>query len=149
MIWTDRSVPFPLDKRGSGILANPSLRGTKVTLSYSASPVCSRPFAEACPVLQALRWSWQHQQLCHFSCLVLSDSHSVFTTLSSLPSFLLYHTLWHIWMKISSLLLHLYQATTGPRSLTSSGKRVSAEEHVLPPTLVPSLIFATTNTAFC
>ena len=38
--------------------------------------------AEACAILQALRWSRQHQQVCHFSSLLLlSDSRSVHATL--------------------------------------------------------------------
>ena len=41
MLWTDGSVPFPLGKGGSGVLANCSLCGTEATLSFSAGPVCS------------------------------------------------------------------------------------------------------------
>ena len=38
--------------------------------------------AEACAILQALRWSRQHQQVCHFSSLLLlSGSRSVHATL--------------------------------------------------------------------
>ena len=60
--------------------------------------------AEACAILHALRWSRQHQQVCHFcSLLVLPDSRSVLATLSSSPSFLLSQTLWQIWQKLSSL----------------------------------------------
>ena len=73
------------------------------TLSFSAGPVCSRFSAEACAILHALCWSRQHQQACHFSSLLLSDSHSVLTTLSSPPSFLLSQTLWHMWQELSSL----------------------------------------------
>ena len=46
----------------------------------------------------------QHQQVCHFSSLLLpSDSRSVLTTLSSPPSFLLSQSLWQIWQELSSL----------------------------------------------
>ena len=73
VLWTDGSVPF--GKGSSRILANCSLCGTEATLSFSAGPVCSSFSAEACAILQALCWSWQHQQLCHlFSFLLLSDS---------------------------------------------------------------------------
>ena len=49
--------------------------------------------AEACAILHSLCWSRQHQQVCHFSSLLLlSDSHSVLAALSS-PSFLLSQTL--------------------------------------------------------
>ena len=61
-------------------------------------------FLEACAILHALCWSRQHQQVCHFSSLLLlSDSRSVLTTLSSPPSFLLSQTLWQIWQELSFL----------------------------------------------
>ena len=60
--------------------------------------------AEACAILHALCWSRQHQQVCHFSSLLLlSDSCSVLASLSSHPSFLLSQTLWQIWQELSSL----------------------------------------------
>ena len=59
----------------------------KAALSFSAGPVCSSFSPEACAVLQTLCWSRQHQQVCHFSfLLLLSDSRSVLTTLSTSPS---------------------------------------------------------------
>ena len=77
-LWTDGSVPFPFGKGGSGVLANCSLCGTEATLSFSAGPVCSSFSTEACAILHALCWSRQHQQVRHFSSLLLlSDSHSV------------------------------------------------------------------------
>ena len=96
VIWTDDSVPLLFGKGSSGVLANCSLCGTEATLSFLAVPVCSSFSAEACAILQALYWSWQPQQVCHFS-------RSVFATLSSLPSFLLPQSLWHIWQELSSL----------------------------------------------
>ena len=60
--------------------------------------------AEACAILHALCWSRQHQQVSHFSfLLLLSDSRSVLTTLSSPPSFLLSQTLRQIWQELSCL----------------------------------------------
>ena len=104
VLWTDGSVPFPFGKGGSGVLANCSLCGNEATLSFSAGPVCSSFFGEACVILHALCWSRQHQQVCHFSSLLLLfDSRSVLTTLSSPPSFLLSQALWQIWQKLSSL----------------------------------------------
>ena len=104
VLWTDRSVPFPFGKGGSGVLANCSLCGTEATLSFSAGPVCLSFSAEACAILHALYWSRQHQQVCHFSSLLLlSDPRSVPTTPSSPPSFLLSQTLWQIWQELSSL----------------------------------------------
>ena len=104
VLWTDGSVPFPFGKGGSGVLANCSLCGTEATFSFSAGPVCSSFSAEACAILQTLCWSRQHQQVCHFSCLLLlCDSRSVLTTLLSPRSFLLPETLRQIWQELSSL----------------------------------------------
>ena len=90
VIWTDRFVPFPFGKGGSGVLANCSLCGTEATFSFSAVPVCSSFSSEACAFLQALCWSRQHQQAYHFFfLLLLSDSRFVLAILSSSPSFLL------------------------------------------------------------
>ena len=103
VLWTDDSVPFAFGKGGSGVLANCSLCGIKTTLFFSAGPVCSSFSVEACTILHALCWSRQHQQVCHLSSLLLlSDSRSVLTTLSSPPSFLLPQTLWQIWQELSS-----------------------------------------------
>ena len=104
VLWTDGFVPFPLDKGGSGVLANCSLCGIEVTLSFSTGSVCSSFSAEACTILHALCWSLQHHKICHFSSLLLlSDSRSVLATLFSPPSFLLSQTLWQIWHELSSL----------------------------------------------
>ena len=104
VLWTDGSVAFLFGTGCPGVLANCSLCVTDATLSYSAGPVCSRFSAEACAILHALCWSRQHQQVCHFSSLLLlSDSRSVLATLSSPPSFFLLQTLWQIWQELSSL----------------------------------------------
>ena len=93
VLSSDGFVPFPFGKGGSGVLANSSLCGTEATLSFSAGPVCLSFSAEACAILHTLCWSRQHQQVCHFSSLLLSDSRSVLATLSSSPSFLKSETL--------------------------------------------------------
>ena len=104
VFWTDGSVPYPYGKDGSGVLAICSLCGTEAALSFSAGPVCSSFSAEACTILHTLCWSRQQQRVCHFSSLLLlSDSRSVLTALSSPRSFLLYQTLWQIWQELSSL----------------------------------------------
>ena len=104
VLWTDGSVPFPFGKGGSGVRANCSFCGTEATVSFSAGPVCLSFFAEACAILHALCWSRQHQQVCHFSSLLLlSDSRSVLATLSSPPSFLLSQTMRQIFQGLSSL----------------------------------------------
>ena len=91
MLWTDGCIPFPFGKGGCGVLANCSLCGTEATLCFSAGPVYSSYSAETCAILHALCWSRQHQQVCHFSSLLLlSDSRFVLTTLSSPPCPLLH-----------------------------------------------------------
>ena len=120
-LWTDGSVSF--GKGGSCALANCSLCGTEATLSVSAAPVCSSFSAEACAILHALCWSRQPHHACHFSSLPLSDCHSVLTTLSSPPSFLLSQTLWQIWQELCSLSSWVYQTTLGRRTFVSPRKR--------------------------
>ena len=93
ILWTDSSVPFFLGKDGSSVLANCSLGGTEAILFFSAGPACSSFSAETCAILHALCWFRQHQQVCHFSSLLLSDSRSVLAPLSAPPSFLLPQTL--------------------------------------------------------
>ena len=104
VLWTDGSVPFPFGKGSSSVLANCCLCGTEATLSFLAGPVCSSFSAEACAIQHALCSSRQHEQVCHFSSLLLlSDSRSVLANLSSPPSFLLSQILWQIWQELSSL----------------------------------------------
>ena len=117
VIWTDGFVPSPFGKDGSDVLANSSLFGTEATLSFSPGPVCSSFSAQACAILHALCWSWQHQQVCHFTSLLLSDSRSVLATLSL--SFCFY-------LKLSgrnSLLFSpVLSGYSGSRTLVSSGE---------------------------
>ena len=76
--------------------------------SFSADPICLSFSAGACAILQALCWYQQHQQVCHFSSfLLLSDSRSVLTTLSSPPSFLLPQSLWQELSSLSSCPIRL------------------------------------------
>ena len=104
VLWIDGSVPFFFGKGSSSVHANCSLCGTETTLCYLADPVCLNFSAETCVILHALCWSQQHQQVCHFSSLLLlSDSHYVLATLSYPLSFLLPRSLWQIWQKLSSL----------------------------------------------
>ena len=108
VLWTDSSVPFLLGKNGFGILANCSLCDTEATLSFSAGLVRSSFSTKACAIKQALCWSWQHQQVCHFSSLLLlSDSCSVLITLFSPPSFLLPQSFWQDLSSLSSSSIRL------------------------------------------
>ena len=103
VLWTDSYVPFPFDNGDSGVLANCSLSGTEATLFFSAGPVCSSFSAEACAILHALCSSRQHQQVCHFSSLLLlSDSRSVLIIMFSPPSFLLPQSFWQELSSLSS-----------------------------------------------
>ena len=104
VLWTVGSVPLPLGKGGSVVLANCSRCGTEASFFFSAGPVCLSFSTEACAFLHTLSWSLQHQQVCHFTSFFLpSDPRSVLATLSSPPSFLLPPSLWQIWQELSSL----------------------------------------------
>ena len=120
VLWTDGSVPFVvLFLYCTGVLANCSLCGAEATLSFSAGLVCSSFSAEACAILHALCWSRQHQQVCHFSSLLLlSDSRSVPAALSS-P--LISNSVADLAGTVYSLLFYL--TTMGPRTLVSPGER--------------------------
>ena len=119
VLWTDDLVPFPFGKDGFGVLVNWSLCGIEATLSFSADPVCSSFSAEACDILHALFWSRQHQQVFHFSSLLLlSDSRSV---LSSIFPFIS-NSVADLGETVFSLLL-FNQTTMGPQTLVSPGKR--------------------------
>ena len=65
---------------------------------FSVGPVCSSFCAETCAIMHALCWSRQHQQVCHFSSLLLlSGSRSVLISRSSPPFLVLHQTLLQIW----------------------------------------------------
>ena len=135
VLWTDGSVPFPSGKGGSGVLANCSLCGTEATLSFSAGPVCSSFSAEACAILHALCWSRQHQQVCHFSSLLLlSDSRSVLSSISPLIS----HSVADLAGTVFSLLF--YQTTMGPQTLILPGNDAADELARRRALLAPSAI---------
>ena len=142
VLWTDGSVPFPFGKGDSGVLANCFLCGTEATIFFSAGPACSSFSAEACTILHALCWSRQHQQVCHFSSLLLlSDSRSVLTTLSSPPSFLLPQSLWQIWQELSSLSSCSIKLQWVPRHsflLENAADEMAKRGAFLAPSAIPS-----------
>ena len=159
MLWTDGFIPFSFGEGGSGVLANCSLCGTEPTLSFSARPVCSSfslkpvPFCKLC-------WSRQHQQVCHFSSLLLFDSRSVLITLFSTPSFLLLHTFWQELSFLSLVLLGyhgspdicFFWGTTQVRSWPD-GERYSGPLQSLVVSLLLSLVsthhFSRTGGVLC
>ena len=113
------SVPYPFGKGGSGVLANCFLCGTEATLFFSAGPICSSFSAEACAILNAFCWPQQHQQVCHFSSLLLlSHSRSFLATQSSPPSFLLPQFLWQELSSFSSCSI-----VSSPQTLVSPRER--------------------------
>ena len=122
VLWTDGSVPFPFDKGGSSVLANCSLSmALRPLFSFSAGPVCSSFSAESCATLHALCWSRQHQQVCHFSSLLLlSDFRSVLTSIFPLIS----NSVADLARTAFSFLL-FYQAAMGPQTFVSPRKRHS------------------------
>ena len=96
VLWTYSSVPFPLGKDSSGILANCSLCGTEATLSFQQAqyvqvfPLKPAPF---CMLFAGLGSTNKPAT----SLLLLSDCCSVHSSI-----FLLSQTLWQIWQELSS-----------------------------------------------
>ena len=105
------SLPFPLHALAlihfslSKVRFSPTLTLPPHDLVLWTDGSVPFPFIKGgCGVLNALCWSRQHQQVCHFSSLILlSDSRSVLATLSSPPSFFLSQTIWQIWKDLCSL----------------------------------------------
>ena len=140
-LWTDVFVPFPFGKGISGVLANCTFCGTEVTLSISECPVWLRFSAEACAILQALCSSRQHQQVYHFSSLLLlSDSRFVLATLSFHMFFLLPQSLWHIWQELSSLSSYFIRQQWVRGQLSLPGNDAADELARRKTLLVPSAI---------
>ena len=81
-----------------------ALCGTEATLCFLAGSVCSSFSAEACTILNALCWSRQHQQICHFYSFPFSFYLTL--TLLSPPYPLLYLPfylkLWQVWQELFS-----------------------------------------------
>ena len=94
---------------------------TETTLSFSAGPVCSSFSTKAYAILQALGWSRQRQQVCHFSSFLLSSlcsRHPVFFSVFLFTSI----SLEDLAETVFSL-LQFYQATIGRPVLVFPGER--------------------------
>ena len=103
-IWTDGSVIGTLGPGGSGVFINCSSCSSSFSFSFPAGPRCSSFTAEVVAIQQALSWSVSHQSSCHFSSLLLlTDSLSALSTLSSPPSYLLPASLHSVWSSLCSL----------------------------------------------
>ena len=107
MIWYSGQTAlflFLLAKTASAYLPTALSVASRPLFPFRQAQYVQVSLAEACAILHAFCWSWQHQQVCHFSSLLLlSDFCSVLATLFSPPSFLLSQTLWQIWQGLSSL----------------------------------------------
>ena len=100
VLWTDGSVPFPIGKGGSGVLANCSLCGTEATLFFLSRPSMLKFFplkpAPFCTLFAGLGST-------NKSAIFLLFSYYLTLVLSSPPSLLLSQTLWQTWQELSSL----------------------------------------------
>ena len=80
----------------SGLFVSQPSFPFQVWPDFSAGLVCSSFSAEVCAILHTLRWSRQHQLVCHFSSLLLlSDSRSVLSSIFFLSQ--------SLWQELSSL----------------------------------------------
>ena len=122
VLRTDGSVPFPLGKDGSGVLANCSLCGTEATLSFFGRPSMFQFFllkpAPFCTLFAGLGSTNKSAIFLLFS--------SCLTLVLSLPPCPLLHL--SSYLKLcgrSGFSLLFYQATMGPQTLVSPGERCS------------------------
>ena len=118
MIWYFGQTALFLSAKAAPVyLPTASYVALRPLFPFRQAPVCSSFSAEACAILHALCWSRQHQQVCHFSSLLLSDSRSVLSSIFLLIS----NSVADLAGTVISLLF--YQATMGPRILIFTGKR--------------------------
>ena len=118
MVWLSLTLTLPLTIWCFGLTPLFLFLLVKVALAYlsTALSVASKPLfpfqQTQCAQVSLLKpapfcklfagWSRQHQQVCHFSCLLLlSESRSFLTTLFSPSSFLLPQSLWQELLSLS------------------------------------------------
>ena len=103
-IWTDGSVIGKLGPGGSGVFINCSSCSSSFSLSFHAGEHCTSFVAEVVAIQHALSWSISHHSSCHFtSLLLLTDSLSALSVLSSAPTPLLTASLHSVWSSLASL----------------------------------------------
>ena len=123
VLWTDGSVPFPVSKGGSGVLASCFLCGTEATLSFSAGPTIQVFLLEPAPfcTLSAGFGSTNKPAttlLFSFYLTLVLPRHPVLSPVFPFTS----NSVADLAGTFFSLLL-FYQATMGPRTLVSLGER--------------------------
>ena len=105
---------FLLAKTASVYLSTTFVVTLKPLFSYLAGPLCSSLFARACAILQAHCCPRQHQQVYHFSSLLLSDPRSIHATLSYSTFFLLPQSPAYVFAPLAFWRLFLYDLWSRP-----------------------------------
>ena len=113
------------------------------SLSFPAGPRCSSFIAEAVAIQQAFSWSLSHRASCYFSShLLLSDSLSALSSLSTPPPFLLPSSLSAVWSSLHTLYQSVrvsLQWIPGHSSLPGNDKAdvLAKAGALLPPSAAP------------
>ena len=103
-VWTDGFVLSLFGPGGAGVYVTCSKCNTSNSLSFSTGPIASCFTTETFALKQGLDWCTSHLLTCKFlSVLLLTDSQSALSILSSAPSYLLPESLWNVWSLDSSL----------------------------------------------
>ena len=103
-VWTDGSVPSLFGPGDAGVYVTCSKFNTSNSLSFSIGPIASSFTAETFAIKQGLDWCTSYLMTSKFqSVLLLTDSQSALSILSSASSYLLPESLWNVWSLTSSL----------------------------------------------
>ena len=132
MLFGPMTLSFLLLASASVALANNSLYGAEITLPCLAGPARSSFSAQPAPFCKLLRWSRQHQQVCHFFLFALfllyfsllrllpSSSHSLTYQAETIFSLLLFFD-----QTSGSQVSHFLQVITRPVSGPHGMRRLS------------------------
>ena len=103
-VSTDGFVPSFFGPGGAGMYVTCFKCHTSNSLSFSTGPIASSFTAKTFALKQGLDWCTSHLITCKFQLvLLLIDSQSALSILSSTPSYLLPESLWNVWSLASSL----------------------------------------------